>query len=100
MKPQVTPGLSGNGSIVGAGSKRAATKSVLDKDSVGSILEHTELIWELFQVTVPTVNEHLKGIYDEGELDASATIRKFRIVRTVRRESCNHTSQHPEAVEL
>jgi hypothetical protein len=39
------------------------------------------LIAELFQVTVPTVNEHLKGIYDEGELPRGATIRKFRIVR-------------------
>ena len=41
------------------------------------------LIAELFQVTVPTINEHLKGIYDEGELAAGATIRKFRIVRNV-----------------
>jgi len=40
------------------------------------------LIAELFQVTVPTVNEHLKGIYAEGELAAEATIRKFRIVRS------------------
>ena len=39
------------------------------------------LIAELFQVTVPTVNEHLKGIFAEGELAAAATIRKFRIVR-------------------
>jgi hypothetical protein len=39
------------------------------------------LISELFQVTVPTVNEHLKGIFAEDELDAEATIRKFRIVR-------------------
>jgi hypothetical protein len=39
------------------------------------------LIAELFQVTVPTVNEHLRNLYDEGELAAEATIRKFRIVR-------------------
>ncbi|HOQ42418.1 MAG TPA: hypothetical protein PK178_09705, partial [Smithellaceae bacterium] len=39
------------------------------------------LIAQLFQVTVPTVNEHLKGIYAEGELDTAATIRKFRIVQ-------------------
>ncbi len=39
-------------------------------------------IAELFQVTVPTVNEHLKGIYAESELAAEATIRKFRIVRS------------------
>ena len=39
------------------------------------------LISELFQVSVPTVNEHRKGMYAEGELAAGATIRKFRIVR-------------------
>jgi hypothetical protein len=40
------------------------------------------LMAELFQVTVPTVNEHLAGIYKEGELGTEATIRKFRIVQT------------------
>lgn len=40
------------------------------------------LMAELFQVSVKTVNEHLKNIYDEGELDPGATIRKFRIVQT------------------
>ena len=40
------------------------------------------LIADLFQVSVPTVNEHLTNIYDEGELAAEATIRKFRIVQT------------------
>ena len=39
------------------------------------------LIAELFQVAVSTVNEHLKGIFAEGELAPEATIRKFRIVR-------------------
>lgn len=40
------------------------------------------LIGELFGVSVPTVNEHLKGIYADEELAPEATIRKFRIVRT------------------
>ncbi len=39
------------------------------------------LIGQLFQVSVPTVNEHLRNVYEEGELDPGATIRKFRIVR-------------------
>ena len=39
------------------------------------------LIAKLFQVTVPTVNEHLKNLYREGELTPERTIRKFRIVR-------------------
>lgn len=39
------------------------------------------LMAELFQVKVPTVNEHLKTLYSEGELKPEATIRKFLIVR-------------------
>jgi hypothetical protein len=37
---------------------------------------------QLFDVDVRTVNEHLKNIYDQGELVREATIRKFRIVQT------------------
>ncbi len=40
------------------------------------------LIADLFQVSVPTVNEHLSNIYSDQELDPEATIRKFRIVQT------------------
>lgn len=40
------------------------------------------LIADLFQVSLPTVNEHLANIYDDGELDPNPTIRKFRIVQT------------------
>jgi hypothetical protein len=39
------------------------------------------LIAALFQVTVATVNEHLKNIIAEGEVRPGPTIRKFRIVR-------------------
>jgi len=39
------------------------------------------VIAELFQKDVRTVNEHLQNIYEEGEVDKQATIRKFRIVR-------------------
>jgi hypothetical protein len=36
----------------------------------------------LFSVEVPTIHEHLKNVYDSGELSREATIRKFRIVQT------------------
>ncbi len=39
-------------------------------------------IAELFNVSVPTVNEHIKGIYEEVELSEAATLRDFRIVQT------------------
>src|SRR3990172_5556538 len=40
-----------------------------------------KLMSELFQVTVPTVNEHINTIYKDGELNLESTIRKFRIVQ-------------------
>jgi hypothetical protein len=39
------------------------------------------LISELYQVSVPTINEHLSNIYEEKELEPEATIRKFQIVQ-------------------
>ena len=40
-----------------------------------------KLMATLFDVTVPTVSEHLSHIYDQGEVSREATVRKFRIVR-------------------
>lgn len=40
-----------------------------------------KLMSELFDVEVPTINEHLKTLFESGEVDPAATIRKFRIVR-------------------
>lgn len=37
---------------------------------------------ELFDVSIPTINEHLKNIYESNELDKESTIRNFRIVQT------------------
>lgn len=46
---------------------------------------------QLFDVSVPAVNQHLKNIYESGELTADATIKKNLIVqqegnRQVKRE--------------
>lgn len=40
-----------------------------------------KMMAELFQVSVPTINEHIKNVYKEAELLPEATIRKFRIVQ-------------------
>jgi hypothetical protein len=37
-----------------------------------------KLMAALFDVTVPTVNEHLKNIFESGELGADSVVRKFR----------------------
>lgn len=67
-------------------------------------LFENETIWisqvlmaELFQVTIPTINEHLKGIYAEGEHAPEPTIRKFR---TVRSEGSRQVSREIEHYNL
>ena len=37
---------------------------------------------ELYQSSKANVSEHIKNIFDEGELDQAATVRNFRTVRT------------------
>lgn len=48
----------------------------------GTVWLTQRLLGELFQKDVRTINEHILNIFDEGELDPEATIRKFRIVQT------------------
>ena len=38
-------------------------------------------ISQLFNVSVPTINEHLQNIFQTGELEQVSTIRNFRIVQ-------------------
>ena len=56
-----------------------------------------EIILYLFQVGVPTVNEHLKHIYEDGELKSDSTIRKFRIVS---REGTREVAREIEYYDL
>lgn len=38
-----------------------------------------KMMAQLYDVEVPTINYHLKKVFDDSELDASAVIRNFRI---------------------
>ncbi len=47
-----------------------------------------EIVWrsqklmaDLFQVTVPTINEHIINVFYEKELMRDGTIRKFQIIQ-------------------
>lgn len=48
----------------------------------GNVWMTQKAIAELYQKGVNTINEHIKNIYKEGELQESSTIRKNRIVQT------------------
>jgi len=49
---------------------------------------------ELFQTTVPNVNQHLKTIYDERELSPEATIKRSLIVQTEGNRQIRRTVDH------
>lgn len=63
---------------------------VKDKSMMWAYIEmryENENIWltqkmmaVLYDVSLPTINEHIKKIYADGELAEESTIRKFRIV--------------------
>lgn len=50
-----------------------------------------KLIAKLFEVDISTINEHLKNIYKNGELDESSTVGKFPIVQKEGNRSVKRT---------
>ena len=59
-----------------------------DGDNRIEVMLENETVWlsqklmaELFQVTVPTINEHIKNIFNEQDLQENSVIRKFRITQ-------------------
>lgn len=68
------------------------------------VVYQDETIWatqkaiaELFDVKVPTVNEHLKNIFKDGELQEETTIRKIRIVQ---QEGTRQVEREPQFYNL
>ncbi|MFA0847794.1 MAG: virulence RhuM family protein [Methanobacterium formicicum] len=71
--------LEKNNIILYKGDEGAATIEVLLKDDTMWSTQKT--MAELFDVTAPTINEHLKNIFQTGELNEMSTIRNFLIVQ-------------------
>ena len=53
-----------------------------------------KMMASLYDVGLPTINEHIKKIYADGELTEEATIRKFRIVQTERTRQVSRSQNH------
>jgi hypothetical protein len=60
----------------------------------GSVWLTQRQLADLYQVSVPTVSEHLHNIFVEGELSPEATVRKFRTVRTEGNRTISRTVDH------
>ena len=53
-----------------------------------------KMMAQLYNVSLPTINEHIKKIYGDRELTESATIRKFRIVQTEGNRQVQRKTNH------
>ena len=63
--------------------KGLAGEVIFDVDTEGETIWATQAqMAQVFDTGLPTINYHLKSIFESGELDESRTIRKNRIVRT------------------
>lgn len=51
-------------------------------------------IAELYQTTIPNINIHIKSIFEEAELDQTATIKDYLIVRTEGSREVKRTVKH------
>lgn len=66
-----------------------------------SLLLEDDTLWltqrqiaELFLVSVPTINEHIKNIFEEEELKKDSTIRKFLIVQNEGNRQVSRELEH------
>ena len=59
--------------------KQAHADSIEVRYEDGTLWLTQKMMADLFDVKVSTINEHLKNIFSEGELDESSVIRNFRI---------------------
>jgi hypothetical protein len=62
--------------------------------AAGTVWLTQKLMADLYGKDVRTINEHIKNIYEEGELEPEATIRKFRIVGTEGNRSVSRLVDH------
>ena len=60
---------------------QAKEDSIEVKFANGTVWLSQKMIAKLFDVHIATINEHLKNIYENHELDKKATIRNFLIVQ-------------------
>src|SRR3989344_2383950 len=65
--------------IYKAQNKKITLDVKLDQDTVWLTQKQ---IAKLFNKGIPTINEHIKNVYKEGELSVESTIRNFRIVQS------------------
>ncbi|MBI5064592.1 virulence RhuM family protein [Candidatus Woesearchaeota archaeon] len=70
---------------------QSGEESIEVKYADGTVWLTQKMMAKLFDVAISTINEHLKNVYQNEELEKNSTIRKFRIVqneanRTVQRD--------------
>ena len=77
--------------------KQAHADSIEVRYEDGTLWLTQKMMANLFDVSVPTINEHLKNVFSERELDEPSVIRNFRITASDG-ESYNNNHYNLDAV--
>jgi hypothetical protein len=72
---------------------QAGEQSIEARYEDGSIWLSQKLMAQLFDVDVRTVSEHLKNIFNSGELRENSVVRKFRITASDNKKLLTHNSK-------
>lgn len=93
MEEEKTNSLNPSGEIILYQTEDGKTKIEvrLENDTVWLTLNQ---IAELFQKAKSTISEHIKNIYDEGELPQESTVRNFRTVQIEKNRSVSRDLEH------
>ena len=62
-------------------SEKTYLRVKLDKNRCRDCFLTQKMIAELYGVSVPAVNQHLKRIFSDNELEPEATVKKYLIVQ-------------------
>ena len=65
--------------VVFAGNQQDSVEMHYEEDNIWLT---QKMMATLYDVGLPTINEHIKKIFADSELEETTTIRKFRIVQT------------------
>ena len=78
--------------------RSSAAEYLIYVASVGDQRDSIEMRYEddgtLYDVDVRTINEHIKKIYSDSELEEDSTIRNFRIVQTEGSRQVSRDTKH------
>lgn len=77
--------------VASVGNRQGSIEMRYEDENIGLT---QKMVATLYDVSLPTINEHIKKFYADSELEESTTIRDFRIVQTEGSRQVTRDTKH------